>query len=333
MRLTAQEKNEAFRASVRRSDLLSKAPSFQHAHRCHTCYSDFFIADTTGSKHQVMDSQDSYFPPMEEYSKDIAAVAPLLPTPSTTDTLLPIFDNSTPRPPLDTPEHLPAQSCSCPMSDPCILETLGLLQGSMCLLELAVQHRGCSKEIISAVKAGRCQVEDCMGVLLPSLDRVDSGQHVSTRSLLMEHSSNATGQDVCCETRRRIQELGFSPVDTLSPLQHSIHVLLTLLGLRSIDFRTAVQELECSIDEADNHLMEQALENLSRCSVKVYASQYQSKLAAFEASIEELSFAVFSEHDEAKAGKTVQCVAIEVGMSYSTPKLLSVPKTTFSSTT
>ncbi|KAM3423737.1 hypothetical protein BST61_g1146 [Cercospora zeina] len=275
-----------------------------------------------------------YFPLIEEYqastSKPKCEPMPLLPTPATHDTDLPIFGTDTLPTMPDMSEPMPLQTCSCPISDACILETLALLQGSLSLLRQAYHRQDFAHADLSALFAEPCQLRTCILDLLPDLDSFETSKAGSETSVLLRRDSfmpTPENSDICSFVRQRLNDLLLDPVDAFAPIQHCIHALLTMLGFESAEFRAHLRHLKTTQADDAIDLMCQAYEHLSRSTLKVYGSQFDEKVDALQSAIEGVAaqISMGSEIKSASTGEIVEHMAAEKRFSFTTAKLISIP--------
>ncbi|PIA99622.1 hypothetical protein CB0940_03599 [Cercospora beticola] len=275
-----------------------------------------------------------YFPPVEEYqartSKPRCAPAPLLPTPGTHDSDLPIFGTDTLATIPDMSEPMPLQTCSCPISDACILETLALLQGSLSLLRQACLLQDFVDARLSALLAEPCQLKTCIIDLLPDLDSFETPKTGSETSVLLRRDSflpTPENSDICSFVRQRLNDLLLDPVDAFAPIQHCLHALLTMFGFESVEFRAHLRHLKATKADDEIDLMCQAYDHLARSTLKVYSSQLDEKVDTLQSAIEGVAAQINmgNEIKSASTGEIVEFVAAEKRFSFTTAKLISIP--------
>ncbi|KAI5358039.1 hypothetical protein Slin15195_G063690 [Septoria linicola] len=280
-----------------------------------------------------------YFPSIDEYqakiSKKRCAPAPLLPTPSTQGTFLPVFgveveaSKSTP----GMNEPVPCQACSCPISDACILETFAFLHGSMNLLREIYEWQEFGDAKLGEIVANPCQLATIIRDLLPSTRKRDAPEAAASASLLLRRDSflpTPEDSDVCSYVRQRLEDLMLDSVDTFAPIQHRIHVILAIMGFDSAEFRAHLRHRKLVQESDEVDLMCQAYDHLARSSPKVYSSQFAEQVQALRAAIEAISYQIAFEVDvrSSSTGEIVESVAAEKRFSCTTAKLISIPRLT-----
>lgn len=209
----------------------------------------------------------SYFPPANTWSSRlpspaVPAPAPLLPTPM--PTALPSTLGGTL---IEVPPHVvnikeaprPASTCSCPLTDTCIAESLALLLGSFKLLSRVVLELGQLSEWqdvlaarpLQAIELALSKFEVWMKKLFAPLLE---GSCLKMEDLLLQEwlrpiQTQRIEGDICSRIRSRIGDAMINAVDTFPPMQHILHMLLVRYEFGSLSFRVVVEKLQVGRDD------------------------------------------------------------------------------------
>lgn len=192
---------------------------------------------------------DSYFPPVEEYwsSKNLTlapptALEPLLPTPVSPalplpETLLNDLIRDEPQPSIPT--------CSCPVSDTCVVEALALLFGSVQLLAATRSYHQGKFDVANLISGlddplatiytpkEVAKLEPTLRKLIaPFVDKKD----FDVAETLWKHwrcpqasgGTFADNTDLCGQLRESLETMLLDVVDTFAPMQHDVDTLLAL---------------------------------------------------------------------------------------------------------
>ncbi|KAK4506040.1 hypothetical protein PRZ48_004005 [Zasmidium cellare] len=226
---------------------------------------------------------DSYFPPVNYWSSRlpspaVPAPAPLLPTPipsslgGTLSELPPhVVD------PEETPKPQPA-TCSCPVSDTCIAESLALLLGSFKLLyRVVLELRGIEEwqsflpaATLKAIATTLGRFEASMRKLfVPLLESKGLGlEDVLLQHWLRSIQSQICEEDICCRIRKRVEEVLINAVDTFPPMQHILHMLLVRYEFGSSAIRSMLGILKIEKTDPGTKLLLEAHRHLVQFNVK-----------------------------------------------------------------
>lgn len=212
---------------------------------------------------------DSYFPPVEEYwsSKSLTlapptALAPLLPTPVSPalplpETLLNDLIRDEPEPSIPT--------CSCPVSDTCVVEALALLFGSVQLLAATRSYHQGNFNVANLISGlgdplanifrpkEVARFEPTLRKLIaPFVDEKD----FDVAETLWKHwrcpqargGTFADNTDLCGQLRESLETMLLDVVDTVAPMQHDIDTLLALYKYMDDVLQSKLEALQVGVN-------------------------------------------------------------------------------------
>lgn len=214
----------------------------------------------------------SYFPPVDCWSSRLPSPvvpgpAPLLPTPI--PTALPSTLGGTLN---EVPPHvvdpevplIPPPTCSCPVTDTCVAESLALLLGSFKLLYQVVTKL--KKSVAGRLDLGK----DAVGPIATALSRFEvsirkllapvlEAEGIEMESLLLQQwlrpvQAPAIDDDVCSWIRRKVDSLLIDVVDTFPPMQHTVHMLLVRHEFGSRRLQSVLEALKVRMENAASPL-------------------------------------------------------------------------------
>ncbi|UJO13537.1 uncharacterized protein CLAFUR5_02412 [Fulvia fulva] len=236
--------------------------------------------ESTGFAATMVDEPESYFPSKDYWPTSKPAPnlkekpEPLLPTPESSHGAASynatLCNNTLQEATIS--EQLSSQ-CSCPASDLCICETIGLLLGSSKLLHVAAEWHPSAFEGLSAylvdakttpsflsLSAGLSKLEDVLHMILAVISQT-SDQIAAALVLARWRFPNAPSESddgICATIRRRLEGLDVVSVDSLPPIQHDVHMLLAWYDFSGEQFQAKLEALRnpnmCLLLEANKQL-------------------------------------------------------------------------------
>jgi hypothetical protein len=218
----------------------------------------------------------------------------------------------------------------------------------MYLLSLAVEESACQYTAIPKTLTASQAMEHVLEELLPPRPAGHNPERNASTvaSLLLRRVTPSTvgDRELCAHVRQRLTALSIHPIDTFAPMQHHLHIILTLLSFEGRDFRTKLNKLRdppssapTTINDDTMDLMMYAYEQLTESSLKAHPSQFDTKLEALLASIRELeqqtstrmqSHELDIASSDLGSGEIVDCVAVPLRSARLIPIAYSVPPTT-----
>ncbi|EME46967.1 hypothetical protein DOTSEDRAFT_50484 [Dothistroma septosporum NZE10] len=259
----------------------------------------------------MLEEPESYFPPADYWPIGQPIVnfkakpEPLLPTPVSSRGA-PSYNGST----CDrihqeaTISTQQSSQCSCPASDLCICETIGLLLGSSKLLHVAAEWHPSAFDGLSAylcgakttpaflsLSAGLSKLEDILYRILAVLSQ--TSDQVSSALILARwrftSAPSYADDDICATVRRRLEGLGIAPVDLLPPLQHDLHMLLAWYDFSGEQFQAKLRSLKSKEQNPHIALLLEANQRLAQYTVRALSYGRAEMVQDLRAKIDELA--------------------------------------------
>lgn len=343
-------------------DIPRKINTIRYTNRVYTASEalDLYLK-SSGARTSNMD-ETGYFPPLEDYRlRQIAPARPvyvpppqlILPTQQQQQQQQqhissPVFRTEIAS--ADMSEAAPSsQACSCPILDPCILETLALLQGSLGLLRELSEQQHNEDAQLSALLAQPCRLKMTIMDLLPLPEECEGTERALSSLLLRRDTYRSTPAtpDLCSYVRCRLDDFLLDPVDALAPMQHCLSVLLNILDFDTLEFRAHLRRMKTLSNDNDNtndiDLMCRAYDHLAKSTPKVFRSQFGEKLNMLEAAVEGLADQIaladdvdadndddFETWASSSHGEIVETTAVASTKRFSctVAKLITIPRST-----
>ncbi|KAF2160781.1 hypothetical protein M409DRAFT_28664 [Zasmidium cellare ATCC 36951] len=229
---------------------------------------------------------NSYFPPVGAWSSRlpspaVPAPAPLLPTPIPTaipSTLGGTLNELPPHVDLEEMPKPPPATCSCPVTDTCIAESLALLLGSfklLCRVVLELRELEEWRDVVpmstyKAIETALARFETCMRKLFaPLLESKETDmEDWLLQQWLRPVQRQTYEEDVCSRVRRRVDEASINAIDTFPPMQHILHMLLVRYEFGSPSFRAVLEMFQGGNVESGTKLLLEAHRHLVQFAVK-----------------------------------------------------------------